>query len=144
MTGYRAYRGQQVQTSSPLELILLAYEVLICSLHRTMEAQKQQDFVAESLHAQQAIAAVTELMNGLDYDNGGDIAADLGSLYLYTTQQIITAQGSNDPQKYQELIDLINVLRSGWMELRDRQRTTPNTTYTQEEAPQQPRIALAA
>lgn len=139
MTGYKAYRGQQVQTSSPLELVLLAYEVLSSALYRASEAQKQKDFAAEAKHAQQAIEAVAELMNGLDYEHGGDIAASLGSLYAYTTQQILAAQGSNDPAIYNNLINIVNELRSGWMELRDRQQQ-PATSLDQQ--PQ--RIAMAA
>ncbi|MDX8414098.1 MAG: flagellar export chaperone FliS [Mariprofundales bacterium] len=140
MTGYKAYRGQQVQTSSPLELVLLAYEVLVSALHRAREAQKQQDFEAESRHAQHALEAIAELMNGLDYELGGEIAANLGSLYVYATQQILAAQGGNDEQSYTNLIGVINVLRSGWMELRDQQRPT----HHQNELPQQQRVALAA
>jgi len=140
MTGYKAYRGQQVKTSSPLELVILTYEVLVSALYRASEAQKQQDFVAEADHAQHAMEAVSELMNGLDYEQGGEIASDLGSLYVYTTQQILGAQGGNDITVYTDLIGVINTLRSAWMELRDRQRVTPQATTPQE----QPRIALAA
>jgi len=140
MTGYNAYRGNQIHISTPLELVLLAYEALANAIYRAQEAQQRKDFTAEGLYAQRALAAVSELMNGLDYEQGGEIASSLGSLYVYTTQQILSAQSGNDEKIYTDLIGVINTLRSGWMELRDQQHSLNH----QNKLPQQQSIALAA
>jgi len=121
MTGYKAYRGQQVQTSSPLELVLLAYEALASAIFRARDAKLAGDIEVETAHVQHALAAVSELMNGLDYDRGGEIAANLGSLYVYITQQLMVAHGEDDEKTYLKILSITNELRSGWMTLRDQQ-----------------------
>ncbi|MDX8408922.1 MAG: flagellar export chaperone FliS [Mariprofundales bacterium] len=123
MTGYKAYRGQQVRTSSPLELVLLAYEALASATFRARDAKLAGDILVETENVQHALAAVSELMNGLDYDRGGEIAANLGSLYVYITRQLMVAHGEDDDKTYLEVMNLINELRSGWMGLRDQQAT---------------------
>lgn len=143
MTGHQAYRGRQVHTSSPLELVLLAYEVLSSATHRARIAQQQKDYAAEAGHVQHALAAVTELMNGLDYDAGGTIAANLGSLYLYITRRLLAAQGSNDPAIYDEVIALVNELRSAWTELKARQERPVGSARRAGE-PESARVAMAA
>jgi len=138
MTGYNAYRGNQVKTSTPLELVLLTYEALSTALHRASEALQQKNFSAEEKQTTIALSAIAELMNGLDYDNGGDLAGDLGTLYSYITQQILTAQATNDGTAYNELRKTVDILRTGWMELRDLQQAPSHPT------PQTQRVALAA
>ena len=125
MPGSKAYRSHQVQTSSPLELVLLSYEVLFSALHRAKKAQEDHDFKAEAQHAQQAVEATVELMNGLDYERGGDIATNLASLYTYTIQRVLDAQRENDAAIYDHLIHIVGELRSGWIELRNRQHAQP-------------------
>jgi len=143
MTGYNAYRGNQVKTSTPLELVLLTYEALSTALHRASEACQKSDFSAEEVQTTIALSALSELMNGLDYDAGGELAGDLGALYSYMVQQILTAQAANDPAAYNALRKTADVLRTGWMELKVREQTATATAYS---APQQQTasIALAA
>jgi len=124
MTGYNAYRNSQVNVSTPLELTLLAYEVLTSALHRTLIAHHAQDFVIEAEQSHRALRALSEMLGSLDYDQGGQLAANLGSLYAYMTKQILLAQTDDAEKLLNEVLGIANELRSGWWELKEEQQQT--------------------
>ncbi|ATX82958.1 flagellar protein FliS [Mariprofundus ferrinatatus] len=120
MTGYQKYRGVQVEGASPLELVLLTYDVLIKSLNLAKFAGKEKNYVAEAQHLSRAIEALVELITSLDSENGGTIASSLGSLYAYMNRRLMEASTGGDiAGAIDEVLALANTLREGWQGLAD-------------------------
>lgn len=65
-----------------------------------------------------AINACVEILSGLqaslDHEKGGDIAANLESLYDYMQRRLFRANADNDVEGLVEVGDLLATLRSAW------------------------------
>jgi flagellar protein FliS len=117
-----AYRETRVKTASPAQLVVMLYD----------EAVKQCDFalgymkddvkknpqniekVNKALGKVQDI--VTELMAGLDFDAGGDIAADLFALYVWFGRQLLDANMTKDAAIVGSVRKMMDELRGAWSE----------------------------
>ena len=119
MTGYQQYRGVQVEGASPLELILLTYDVLIKSLRLAKLAGEEKNFAAEADQLSRALAALVELVTSLDMEHGGAIASSLGSLYAYMSSRLIEGNTGDTGAAIDEVLSLANTLREGWQGLVD-------------------------
>jgi flagellar protein FliS len=60
---------------------------------------------------------VTELMVSLDFEQGGEIAKNLFSLYTWFNQELLAANISQDPQRISSVRNMLNDLRSAWSEI---------------------------
>ena len=121
MTGYNAYRGNQINASTPLELTLLTYEALASALHQAKLAHQANDFDTTAEQSHRALRAIAEMLNSLDYEQGGQLAVNLGSLYVYMTKRILAAQTDDTQKILTEVEEICNNLRSGWQELKKQQ-----------------------
>mgnify|MGYP003351999107 CR=1 FL=1 len=59
---------------------------------------------------------INELSNSLNYEVGGQIAEQLGGLYLHLFQETTKANIENDPKKIAHCIKIMETLYSGWKE----------------------------
>lgn len=90
-----SYRQQQVQGAGPLQSILLVYDAAVAACAR-------QDLA-------RALEALSILRGGLDFSQGGKIAARLQSLYLYCEAQVRRRQ-------FDESRHILRELRNAWAE----------------------------
>ena len=119
MTGYQQYRGIQVEGASPLELVLLTYDVLIKSLRLARLAGDEKNFSAEADHLARALEALVELGTSLDVENGGSVAENLANLYAYMSRRLLEGSSQDAGAAIDEVLALASSLREGWQELSD-------------------------
>jgi len=117
MTGYQSYQGNQVEGAGPLGLVLLTYEALFKSLGRTRLAIQTGDMPAEADHTSRAMEALIELSSSLNMEQGGDVAKNLASLYVYMMNRLTSGLCSSSTEHVDEVLTLIHELREGWMDL---------------------------
>jgi flagellar protein FliS len=60
---------------------------------------------------------VTELMVSLDFEQGGDIAKNLFSLYTWFNQELLEANIRQDMRRITIVRNMLNELRSAWHEI---------------------------
>jgi len=58
---------------------------------------------------------ITELMVSLDFEQGGDIAKNLFSLYTWFNRELIEANISQDARRVSKVRDFIDDLRGAWL-----------------------------
>lgn len=112
------YQKTAVETADPLQLIILCYDAAIRDLREARELHenhKMEDAYKKIRHAQDII---TELMVGLDYERGGDIARNLSRLYNFVLRQLIGINSRDDTTIYQHLIKILSNLKGAWEEIR--------------------------
>jgi len=61
-----------------------------------------------------AISIIDGLRTSLDMEKGGEIAKNLESLYDYMQRQLLTANMENKVEIIEEVLTLMNEIRSGW------------------------------
>jgi len=122
MTGYKSYRGLQVDGAGPLELVRLTYDALIKALAKAQAAEEAKDMAAEADHLSRAIEALIELSTSLNMEAGGKIAASLASLYAYMSRRLLEGQARDSASAIREVLSLAQTLRDGWQQLADAPR----------------------
>ena len=61
-----------------------------------------------------AIAIIDGIRASLDYDQGGEIANNLGSLYDYIERRLVEANLLSDMSILDEVSSLVKEIKSGW------------------------------
>jgi flagellin-specific chaperone FliS len=92
--GYGQYRGQQILSASPTQLMLMVYEQAVVQ--------------CEAQDAQRASRAITELIGALNFD-AGEVAVDLFRLYEYCLWEI-------RKRRFAEAVHILRRLKKTWEE----------------------------
>ena len=121
MTGYQAYKGNQIEGAGPLGLVLLTYDALNRALGRARLAIDSGDFSQEGEHTGRALEAIIELSSSLNVEEGGDVAIGLARLYIYMMNTLTENMCSGSAKGADEVMALAQTLRDGWQELSDQQ-----------------------
>jgi len=113
--GINKYKTTQVQTSSPIDLILLTYDALNQALYKTQAAIANNDLEREAEFTGLTLEILIELITSLDMERGGEIAAHLSVLYSYMYKILSLKLCTNDQSAVNEVQRLSKTLREGWM-----------------------------
>jgi flagellar protein FliS len=121
--GAKEYKKKQIESATPVQLIILLYEGAIEYLNRAEKvAEKKDNDWIEKYH-NHLIAAqniVTELTISLNMEKGGDLAKNLFRLYEYINHKLVTANVEKDAQSISEVKDLLLTLKKGWVGLAEK------------------------
>ena len=134
MTGYQAYQGNQIEGAGPLGLVLLTYEALYKSLGRARLAIQAGDMSAEADHTSRAMEALIELSSSLNMEQGGEIAQNLASLYVYMMNRLTEGLCSCSTENLDEVMLLVQNLREGWMNLSAQQNQASHLSAVKQAA----------
>ena len=115
--GAQAYIQTQIQSRSPLELVVMLYDGALRFLQQTVDAMERGDLVAKRDSLSKAMAIVTELHGMLDLEQGGEVAASLDSLYTYMMERLTTANQQRDAAPVAEVMRLMTGLRDAWSQI---------------------------
>lgn len=111
-----AYRASQVQTATPLGLVVMLYDGAISFLAKAEEAARSDEWERASGLIRRAQDIIYELMGCLDMEKGGQIAANLFRLYEYMGYRLVQAQIRRDPAPAVEVRGHLSSLREAWAE----------------------------
>jgi flagellar protein FliS len=119
-----AYKETKVQTAGQGQLILMLYDEAIKQLDQGLDLLKQYakgrndpgkiENIAKALLKAQEI--ITELQVSLDFEQGGEIAKNLFSLYAWFNQEIIESNITKDVPRVADVRAMLADLRSAWVE----------------------------
>ncbi len=115
--GFQNYKQQKVAGASPLDLIILSYEVLINESVLASGACQRGEVEQLCDAGTRASHAVIELSSSLDYEQGGEIALELGRLYDYMHQRLLHGIREEDAAAFDEVQRLATSLKASWDEL---------------------------
>jgi flagellar protein FliS len=124
LRGAHAYRQTQVQSRTPLELVVMLYDGAIRFIGTARGAIERRDIPARRDALQRALAIVAELQNTLNLEAGGEIAASLDRLYTYVTDRLITAAAQNSVAPLDEARKVLETLRDGWSTIAGQEERT--------------------
>jgi len=120
-----SYKETRVKTASQGQLIIMLYEEAVKNLDRGLEllamnvGEKKNpgniENISKSILKAQEI--VTELTVSLDFEQGGEIAKNLFSLYIWFNKELIEANITHDIHRVTTVRNQLNELRSAWTEV---------------------------
>ena len=112
------YHRTAIETADPLQLIILCYDEAIIDLKNAKELHEKKEMDDAYRKIRHAQDIITELLVGLDYERGGDIARNLSRLYNFVLRQLIGINSRRDTAIYGHLVKILSELKDGWEAMR--------------------------
>jgi flagellar protein FliS len=120
------YRETRIKTASQGQLIIMLYDGAIKQLDHSLELLERNttggkkdpgriEKISKAILKTQDI--ITELMVSLDFDQGGEIAKNLFSLYTWFNQELLAANIAQDSKRIGSIRIMLIELRGAWGEI---------------------------
>lgn len=116
-SGYQVYQKNMYETASPHKLISLLYNAAVTNIQRAIRVIDEQKSEEANKFILKAQEIVLELMACLNFEQGGDIAANLREIYFYCSNQLMQANIHKDTKLLREVEGIIDNLRQAWQEI---------------------------
>ena len=130
---YRQYKENYISTASPAQLVVMLYDDAIKFIKQGIEHIKEKDYEAKQKKLNKALDIIYELLSTLNVKEGGQIATNLQSLYLYIIRRINDGSFKLDIAALEEVISLLDNINESWRQLaRQEQSAGSGTAYSVE------------
>jgi flagellar protein FliS len=113
---YQQYKQTAINTARPEDLVLMLYEGGIKFINKGIIAINDKNIQEANTCIKRAQDIVEQLMIGLDFKRGGQIATDLEALYDYMKRRLIEANIKKDAGILEEMLGMFRDFRETWME----------------------------
>ena len=107
----------QAAVANKVELIQMLFDGLIESLMTAHGHIERNNIVEKSKALGRAGRIVLGLQSALDFEKGGDLAANLNELYSYITRRLLHVNVHNDLNALREVHGLMTEVRQAWREV---------------------------
>lgn len=104
----------QAVDASPHRLIQMLMEGGLTRIAQARGAMERGQIALKGELIGKAIGIVGGLRAGLDLQQGGELAANLDSLYQYMVSRLLEANVKNEVAPLNEVADLLRNVKSGW------------------------------
>ena len=111
------YKSNEVMTAPKKKLVIMLYDGAIKNLKLAKLAMADKDIEKTNNAIIKAQNILAEFMSTLNFDEGGEIAKSLMSLYQYMYDRTIRANIDKDPEIADEVIGLLEELRDTWSQI---------------------------
>ena len=121
-SGIQAYATVGVESAvlsaSPHQLVVLLFDGALSAMKKAAILIEQGDIPGKGQALSKAINIITNgLRAGLNHDVGGELTANLDSLYDYMTRRLLQANLHNDVSAIEEVTILLNNIADAWKEI---------------------------
>lgn len=116
--GIKAYQDVQITneilSASPHRIIQMLMQSFLdrCVIAKSMMIR--HNYAQKSYHCEKAINLLEELLSIINYDEESDIPNQLSNLYQFMLKHLWEASLTNDPQKMDDLHQLMSEIKLGW------------------------------
>jgi len=103
-----------IDDASPHKLIQMLMSGFLMRVNAAKGGIDRGDFQEKSVQISKASAIVGGLIDGIDIEKGGDIAANLMSLYEYINMRLFQASAQNSTEILDEVLVLMREIKQAW------------------------------
>ena len=114
---FKAYQQTSVTTAKPDKILLMLYEGCIKFIRISKLKLQEKKIAEKGKNISKALAIVSELINTLDHDVGGQLARDLEALYMFMMDKLIEANLNNKIEDLEIVEKLLNTLYEAWTDV---------------------------
>lgn len=113
---FNQYQNTQITTATPEKILLMLYDGAINFTRIAREKMEQGDVAEKAKFIDKGLAIVSELMNTLNHDVGGEISQRLEQLYIYMIDEYTAANINNSVKSLDNVLKILTALRETWAE----------------------------
>ncbi len=114
---YSAYNQNNIQVESPQKLVEMMYEGILKFSAAAKRAIDANDIEKKVYYINKCADIFAELINGLDFDSGGNMAHYLNGLYLHQIKLLTEANAENNKDKIDIVMKVAKGLLEAWREI---------------------------
>jgi flagellar protein FliS len=111
------YQKNQVAGMSQKDMIILLYSGAIKFLDQANEELDKDNTEGFADKVERVHRIVYHLYTTLDFDEGGEIAEKLGSLYSFVIGQLYILNSTRNPGIISDVREILSNLKEGWQSL---------------------------
>ena len=113
-----AYKETQIKTANQGKLIIMLYDGAIRNINLAVEVMKDKQHKYDNISGAivKAQDIIAELMVSLDFERGGEIAANLFSIYTFMNSRLLDANLKKEEAPLSEVKKMLMELREAWAE----------------------------
>ena len=111
---YNKYLETQVKTASPIQLVCMLYDGAIKFANLALTGIKEGNIEKKTVNIIKTEKIINELRISLNFDKGGEIAANLDKLYDFIYTYLMDANTNDDAAKLEHVIKMLAALRESW------------------------------
>ncbi len=115
--GYFKYQQTDVLTLSSVEIIDRLLKAMCADIERAADAMERGEIAVKGERISRAIAIAGELQASLNFEDGGEIAERLNTLYDYMIRELLMANLRNDKNKLEEVKAVLMPLIEAWQQV---------------------------
>lgn len=121
-SGIQAYAQVGVESAvlsaSPHQLVVLLFDGALSAMKKAAILIEQGEIPGKGQALSKAINIISNgLQSGLNHEVGGDLVANLDSLYDYMIRRLLQANLNNDLNAINEVVELLNNIAEAWKEI---------------------------
>jgi len=113
---YNTYAQNNIGVESPEKLIQMMYEGVLRFNMQAKRSINDGDIERRTYWINRSNAVISELINILDFNQGGDVAHYLAGLYQHQLRLLLEANIHNDIAKLDEVNQVMKGLLEAWRE----------------------------
>ncbi|MCL6622112.1 MAG: flagellar export chaperone FliS [Syntrophobacterales bacterium] len=114
---HQQYLATQVTTADRLQLVVMLYEGALGFLRQAREHMEVKDAPAKGRCLGRALDIIAELNASLNFQEGGELAANLSRLYHFMTQHLTRANLTWNVQAVEEVMAMLTDLKQAWEQI---------------------------
>ena len=112
----KQYQQNAVTTASPEQILIMLYDGAIQFLNKAKRAMEEHNIEETHNNIMRTERIITEFMNTLDMEIGGEVAKNLYSLYKYLNYRLVQANIKKDISMIDEVLAHLKDLKQTWEE----------------------------
>jgi len=108
------YIDNEIMNASSERLVQVLYGLAIQSIAAAKKCVHAKDIPGRVQHINKAFAVLVELISGLDFEAGGEIATNYAGIYDYCQRRLIEANTKQSEAILTEVQSLLEDLNEAW------------------------------
>ena len=113
----RTYQNTQIRTAKPEKVLLMLYEGCIKFVRIAKVRMQEKKLAEKGKYISKAIAIISEFINTLDHNVGGQLSRDLEGLYNFMVDKLIEANMKNEVEHLEVVDNILCTLYDGWKDV---------------------------
>ncbi len=121
----KRYRATQILTAEPARLTLMLYDAVLNNMEQAAELAEKKMFPERAEKIIRCNKILMELLASLNFENGGEIAANLREIYVFLLGELKKADLKNDAHLIRQCKAVLSEIREAWSTITTKQTDSP-------------------